>query len=88
MTRTSGIHRQHPRRVFRDRREAGRVLAGMLGAYRDKPGVVVLGLARGGLPVAFEVARAFLEKFGGDSMAEVRAHFDATMRMARGMHGA
>jgi hypothetical protein len=28
-----------------------------------------------------------LEKFGGDSMAEVRAHFDATMRMARGMHG-
>jgi erythromycin esterase-like protein/predicted phosphoribosyltransferase len=44
--------------VFRDRREAGRVLAGMLGAYRDKPGVVVLGLARGGLPVAFEVARA------------------------------
>jgi chorismate synthase len=38
--------------------------------------------------VAFEVARAFLEKFGGDSMVEVRAHFDATMRMARGMHGA
>jgi chorismate synthase len=37
--------------------------------------------------IAFEVARAFLEKFGGDSMAEVRAHFDATMRMARGMHG-
>jgi erythromycin esterase-like protein/predicted phosphoribosyltransferase len=58
MTRTTGIHRKHPRRVFRDRREAGRVLAGMLGAYRDKPGVVVLGLARGGLPVAFEVARA------------------------------
>lgn len=58
MTRTTGIHRQHPRRVFRDRREAGRVLAGMLGAYRDKPDVVVLGLARGGLPVAFEVARA------------------------------
>jgi erythromycin esterase-like protein/predicted phosphoribosyltransferase len=58
MTRTTGIHRQQPRRVFRDRREAGRVLAGMLGAYRDKPDVVVLGLARGGLPVAFEVAQA------------------------------
>ena len=58
MTRTTGIHRQQPRRVFRDRREAGRVLAGMLGAYRDRPDVVVLGLARGGLPVAFEVARA------------------------------
>jgi len=58
MTRTTGIHRQQPRRVFRDRREAGRVLAGMLGAYRDKPNVIVLGLARGGLPVAFEVARS------------------------------
>ncbi|MBU3748958.1 MAG: hypothetical protein FGM52_00635 [Mycobacterium sp.] len=58
MTRTTGIHRQQPRRVFRDRREAGRVLAGMLGAYRDRSDVVVLGLARGGLPVAFEVARA------------------------------
>ncbi|MFM9035262.1 MAG: erythromycin esterase family protein [Mycobacterium sp.] len=54
---TRAIRRQQPRRVFRDRREAGRVLAGMLGAYRGRPGVVVLGLARGGLPVAYEVAR-------------------------------
>ncbi len=37
--------------------------------------------------VAFEVARAFLAKFGGDSMAEVRAHYDATMRLARELHG-
>jgi erythromycin esterase-like protein/predicted phosphoribosyltransferase len=44
--------------VFRDRREAGRVLAGLLGRYKDATGVVVLGLARGGVPVAFEVARA------------------------------
>ena len=36
--------------------------------------------------VAFEVARAFLAKFGGDSLEEVRAHFDATMRMARMLH--
>lgn len=36
--------------------------------------------------VAFEVAAAFLAKFGGDSMAEVRAHFDATMQMARALH--
>ena len=56
MTRT--IHRQQPRRVFKDRREAGQVLAGMLTAYGGRPDVVVLGLARGGLPVAFEVARA------------------------------
>jgi predicted phosphoribosyltransferase len=43
---------------FRDRREAGRVLAGQLARYRDDPQVVVLGLPRGGVPVAFEVAQA------------------------------
>ena len=37
--------------------------------------------------VAFEVARAFLAKFGGDSMDELRAHVDATMRLARALHG-
>jgi erythromycin esterase-like protein/predicted phosphoribosyltransferase len=47
-----------PRRVFRDRREAGRVLAGLLTGYRGKENVLVLGLARGGLPVAWEVAAA------------------------------
>jgi chorismate synthase len=36
--------------------------------------------------VAFEVARAFLAKTGGDSMDEVRAHHDATMRLARALH--
>lgn len=49
---------QHPRRVFRDRREAGRVLAHLLDGYRGRGGVVVLGLARGGVPVAWEVAAA------------------------------
>ena len=58
MTRTTGLRRHQPRRVFRDRREAGRVLAGMLGAYRNRSDVRVLGLARGGLPVAYEVALA------------------------------
>jgi predicted phosphoribosyltransferase len=46
------------RRVFRDRREAGRVLARHLETYRGNPDVIVLGLARGGLPVAWEVAAA------------------------------
>ena len=55
---TPGIRRQQPRRVFKDRREAGQVLAALLQAYRGRPDVVVLGLARGGLPVAFEVARS------------------------------
>ncbi|MGZ6777659.1 MAG: phosphoribosyltransferase, partial [Mycobacterium sp.] len=58
MTRARGMTRHAPRRVFRDRREAGRVLAEMLGAYRGKKGVIVLGLPRGGIPVAWEVAAA------------------------------
>lgn len=58
MTGTTGIHRQRPRRIFRDRREAGQVLAALLQSYRGRPDVIVLGLARGGLPVAYEVARS------------------------------
>lgn len=54
----AGLRNQQPRRVFRDRREAGQVLAGLLQSYRGKPGVLVLGLARGGIPVAYEVANA------------------------------
>jgi erythromycin esterase-like protein/predicted phosphoribosyltransferase len=45
-------------RVFRDRRDAGRALAALLEHYRGHPDVVVLGLPRGGVPVAYEVARA------------------------------
>jgi erythromycin esterase-like protein/predicted phosphoribosyltransferase len=45
-------------RLFQDRRDAGRVLAGLLEDYRDRPDVVVLGLPRGGVPVAYEVADA------------------------------
>ena len=43
---------------FRDRQDAGQQLAGALRAYADRGDVVVLGLPRGGVPVAFEVARA------------------------------
>jgi erythromycin esterase-like protein/predicted phosphoribosyltransferase len=45
-------------RVFRDRQDAGRTLARLLDHYRGRPDVVVLGLPRGGVPVAYEVARA------------------------------
>ncbi|MCM6772126.1 erythromycin esterase family protein [Nocardia sp. CDC159] len=44
--------------LFRDRREAGAVLAQHLSHYRDRADVVVLGLARGGVPVAWQVAAA------------------------------
>ena len=45
-------------RRFRDRSEAGRLLAGQLIAYANRPDVLVLALPRGGVPVAYEVARA------------------------------
>jgi putative phosphoribosyl transferase len=43
---------------FRDRRHAGRVLAEKLETYARRADVLVLGLPRGGVPVAFEVATA------------------------------
>jgi predicted phosphoribosyltransferase len=51
MLRVSGV-------VFQDRRDAGRVLAREVAALPDLKDAVVLGLPRGGVPVAFEVARA------------------------------
>lgn len=44
--------------TFRDRFEAGRILAEKLAAYRDRADVLVLGLPRGGVPVAWTVAQA------------------------------
>src|ERR1700682_2557354 len=44
--------------AFRDRVDAGRPLAGKLQSYSHDPAVVVLGLPRGGVPVAYEIAKA------------------------------
>ena len=43
---------------FKDRIEAGRLLAEKLARYADRPDVLVLALPRGGVPVAYMVARA------------------------------
>ena len=45
-------------RLFRDRTEAGRLLAARLEKYAGKPDVIMLALPRGGVPVAYEVAKA------------------------------
>lgn len=44
--------------LFKDRRDAGRQLAQKLSSYADRSDVIVLALPRGGVPVAYEVARA------------------------------
>jgi putative phosphoribosyl transferase len=43
---------------FHHRTEAGQLLAGKLTAYKDRQDVLVLALPRGGVPVAFEIAKA------------------------------
>jgi putative phosphoribosyl transferase len=52
-----GLADRPPPMRFRDRRDAGLVLAGKMGSYKSQPDVIVLGLPRGGVPVAYEVAR-------------------------------
>ena len=45
-------------RAFRNRAEAGQVLANRLVQYAGRADVIVLGLPRGGVPVAYEVAKS------------------------------
>jgi predicted phosphoribosyltransferase len=49
--------------TYADRSAAGAVLAEHLGPYANRPDVVVLGLVRGGVPVAGEVARRLAVPF-------------------------
>src|SRR3979490_2489879 len=43
--------------TFRDRAEAGRILAEKPEKYAGRDDVIVLGLPRGGVPVAYEIAK-------------------------------
>ncbi len=43
---------------FRDRQEAGKLLAALLHTYQNRSDLHVLALPRGGVPVAFEVAQS------------------------------
>ncbi|HEY9861611.1 MAG TPA: phosphoribosyltransferase [Candidatus Obscuribacterales bacterium] len=43
---------------FQNRTEAGQALASLLSQYSDRADVLVLGLPRGGVPIAFEIAAA------------------------------
>jgi putative phosphoribosyl transferase len=43
--------------MFRDRTETGQLLARKLASYADRKDTIVLGLPRGGVPVAFEIAK-------------------------------
>ena len=52
------VHRDESPNVFRGRREAGRRLVARLQHYRDQPRTVVLGLPRGGVVPAAEIAAA------------------------------
>jgi predicted phosphoribosyltransferase len=54
---SSEKERMEPR-YFRDRSEAGRLLAAKLRTYANRLDVIVLALPRGGVPVAYEVATA------------------------------
>ena len=49
---------------FRDRREAGQLLAKKLSKYVNCRELLVLALPRGGVPVGFEVAKALKARLG------------------------
>lgn len=50
-------------KVFSDRYAAGRELAAKLSAFSNRKDVLVLALPRGGVPVAYEVAKALRVQF-------------------------
>ncbi len=45
-------------KYFKNRQDAGRALAKKLKRYQNTPQLLILGLPRGGVPIAYEVAKA------------------------------
>jgi putative phosphoribosyl transferase len=58
MANSTSDPQRHMPAPFRDRREAGRLLASRLRHFANRRDVVILALPRGGVPIAYEVAIA------------------------------
>lgn len=56
-------------RLFRDCRNAGRIPSGLPDQHRGAPGLIVLGLPHGAVPVAHEVAMGIDAPLGSSSSA-------------------
>jgi putative phosphoribosyl transferase len=66
---------------FADRAEAGRILASKLSAYFDRKDVIVLGLPRGGVPVASAVAGVLHVPLDVFVVAKIGTPWDAELAM-------
>ena len=66
--------------MFADRSDAGRRLAARLAQLRDEQ-LIVLGLPRGGVPVAFEVARELGAPLDGSGVCKLGAPFQPELGM-------
>ena len=61
MNMASAVHFSQPKgeaMIFRDREEAGRLLASKLESYQDDPNGLILALPRGGVAIGYELALA------------------------------
>jgi putative phosphoribosyl transferase len=75
--------------MFTNRRDAGRQLADRLAHYRNDPQVIVVGLPRGGVPVASEVASALEAPLDVIVVRKLGVPFQPELAMgAIGEHGA
>ena len=73
---------------FHDRREAGQLLARQLADYKDRDDVVVLALPRGGVPVAYEIARELRRRSTCSSFASWACRGSPSWRWAPSPAGA